>query len=522
MSKLADVNTTDLRAAIEASCKTMCSVFNADDNNIPFFTTEVYPEVYMAFHPSLSESHVPGRHLNALLTAQDLLGIPIGEENITKHAEAAFFSYSGPVLLPLNREIEGQSIPNRLLIHNIREGFHALYALVKYRGSERAKELAEKSIAEIHRFWNPDTDWDIKRLEECGVTVVSRNSFIQELGRSIGPLVKYYRATGYAPALELALTLKEKAITEYYKPDGDFDPKLFGTTHTHSVTCVMSSLAQLGDLLQDAELIERVRAFYDNGLWKLRDELGWAVEAYGSEKNPDRGETNSSGDIVETALILGKWGYPQYYQDAERILRGHLLPSQLRDVSFIRDPKNPQNKDGLRDVAKRHFGAYGFPAPYGHFPADAGKVKFNMDIVGGTVGSLCEAYHCAVTYEDGVHRVNLLFDLDNENISVQSLYTHDSLKIVLKQPGALFVRIPSWVDRERITVDGAKPGGFHNGYLFLSKTAVNQLVTIHFKLVKSEMVLRHRTRDIRVRMLGDRVVAMDNFGMDHTFFDAID
>ena len=37
----------------------------------------------------------------------------------------------------------------------------------------------------------------------------------------------------------------------------------------------------------------------------------------------------------------------------------------------------------LRDVAERHLGAFGFPAPYGHKPVGAQWIGFNMDIVGG-------------------------------------------------------------------------------------------------------------------------------------------
>ena len=116
--------------------------------------------------------------------------------------------------------------------------------------------------------------------------------------------------------------------------------------------------------------MERVRAFYDNGLNDIRDEIGWVIESSGDGADPDHGEVNNTGDIVETALLLGRWGYTQYYGDAERILRCHLLPSQLRDTSFISEPDNPANEDGKRDVAARHLGAFGFPAPYGHKPLE--------------------------------------------------------------------------------------------------------------------------------------------------------
>ena len=70
--KLRNVNTTDIGAAIQAGARTMASVFNADDDDIPFFRSEVWPDPHLAFSSVHSEAHVPGRHLNALLTA----GVP--------------------------------------------------------------------------------------------------------------------------------------------------------------------------------------------------------------------------------------------------------------------------------------------------------------------------------------------------------------------------------------------------------------------------------------------------------------
>ena len=124
----------------------------------------------------------------------------------------------------------------------------------------------------------------------------------------------------------------------------------------------MSSLAQLADLTLDSTLMGLVKAFYDNGLWEMRDETGWSREsAVGSGPNPDEGEMNNTGDILETALVLGRWGHVDYFHDAERILRCHLLPSQLRDVSWIRASDNPGGLDALRDVAQRTQGTWGSP-----------------------------------------------------------------------------------------------------------------------------------------------------------------
>ena len=522
MAKLDAVNDRDIAAAIRLGCRTMQQVFNADDDGVPFFRSVIEPETLLAFSALHSESHVPGRHLNALLNAEDAIGVTVDEAAVEKHRRATLLSYSGPVALPLNRETVGGPVVN-FCAHNLREGFHALYALVKYRDDAEARVLAAQSIAAIERLWSPDNGWDLQALADYGLVYQDSKCFIQGEARMLGPLVKYFRATGYAPALQLALVLKDKAVSEFYRADGRFEQGRFATTHSHSITCVLSSLAQLADLLGDGSLMLHVKAFCEDGLWAMRDELGWSPEST-TQQESDHGEANNSGDILETMLILGRWGFAEYYHDAERILRGHLLPSQLRDTSFIIDPPNPDGVDGLHNVADRHLGAYGFPAPYGHKSVGKGRghLSFNMDIVGGTVASLCEAYREVVRVEQTGHWVNMLFDHETDAVRVRSPYGGDGLVVEIKQAGPLFLRIPPWVDHAQLQVVGAEAEPMlSNGYLFIAHPPVGAPIHIEFALPDCELTLSERLhiRPIRVQLRGDTVVAMENFGAELTFFE---
>ncbi len=521
VQQLHDVNTTDMAAAIRLGCRAMSSVFNADDNDIPFFASRVWPTAELNFNDFHSESHVPGRHLNALLNAEEVLGIHIDEAVIEKHARAAFYAYSGALPLPLNRaKIDGPLV--NFLPHNIREGFHALYALAKYRNSARARELAEASIETIFKLWVSNKEWDREVIEgQHGLKIIQFGGhFITGIARTIGPLVKYFRATGYGPALELALVLKEEAIRTYFTEQGDYSDA-FGT-HTHSTTCTMSSLAQLADLTHDLPLMSRVKAFYDNGLWVIRDALGWVIENSAANANPDRGEVNNTGDVLETALLLGKWGYSECYQDAERILRGHLLPSQLRDVSFIQEPVNLENHDGRRDVAQRHLGAFGFPAPYGHAPIGCDEVSFNMDIVGGTVGSLCEAWRSAVQVDEAGLHINLFFDIDTPAARVESPYPDGVLKITPKRATPVWVRVPSWAAERDLHIEGMDGAlVLSNDQAFIPTCAAGQTIAVRFNLPLQTLELKHRSRTIRATLHGDQTIGMDSFGAPFTYFDGL-
>lgn len=519
--KLADVNTSSLRDAITLGCRTMSHIFDADDNNVPFFGSLVRPHAGFGFHPFHSESHIPGRHLNALLNAEAALGIRLEEGVVEKHEKAAFFSYSGPIALPLNRDRIGGKLVN-FAPHNLREGFHALYALTAFRGSARAHDLAEVSIGAIFDLWRPTTGWDRARLEQTwGLKIIDFDSpFIGGIARAIGPLVKYHQVTGSARALELAVLLKEVALDGYFPASGECDLKRLGT-HTHSITCTLSSLAQLAALTRDAALMERVKAFYDNGLKQISNALGWSVENAGPSANPDRGEGNNTGDILETALILGTWGYTGYFQDAERILRGHLLPSQLRDIAFIAEPANPEKVDAKRDVAWRHRGAWGFPAPYGHQPVGMDSISFNLDIVGGVTASLCEAVRVATEWNGREHRVNLLFDHETDKIAVRSPYKDGALRVRVKQQAPLLVRLPKWARWEKVRVTGASAlPRLVNGYLYVAHPGKNEVV-VGFPLAQEELTLTYKARQVRCRLQGDAVRQMENYGADLTFFDSL-
>ena len=524
MAKLNEINTKDILSAISMGCNAMSSCFNAEDDNIPYFRAIIKPSAFLGI--SL-ESHMPGRHLNALLNTENATGMNISEEAIDNHTKAAFLSYSGALAFPMDRDPHFSSTqkkpPNVFNPHHIREGFHALYSLAKYRNSQQAEEIAEKSIRDITNNWDPITDWDYDGIENSYEIKCEKSKvFVSGLARAIGPLVKYYRTTTSVNALSLALILKEKLLDEVFDTDGSFDIERFGN-HAHSITCVMSSLAQLAELTKDSTLMNRVKAFYDNGLWSMRDELGWSSENCGEGPNPDEGEMNNTGDIVETALILGDWGYTDYYGDAERILRCHLLPSQLRDISFIKDPANPNKSDGKINVGPRLQGAWGFPAPFGHEPLENKRIRFNLDVVGGTVASLCETYRSLSSIKEGSLSINLLFDQDNENVKVTSPYPSNTIEILPKTSMPLYIRIPEWVNRNNIKITGTEVEPiWTNGYCMFPSVSVGKPISISTPLRVQTLNLKHKTRNIEVKLGGDEVIAMQNFGADLTFFEPLD
>jgi hypothetical protein len=177
-------------------------------------------------------------------------------------------------------------------------------------------------------------------------------------------------------------------------------------------------------------------------------------------------------------------------------------------------------KDGKRNVAERHFGAFGFPASYGHQPVDAKSIGFNMEVVGGAVGSLCEAWRAATTFDKSCHHVNLLFARESDAISIKSVYPLGALKVEVRKEAPLMVRLPRLVSRDGVALEGIESTPrFEGNSIAIDKTVVGKPIRIPMPPRVSEIELDHHSHRIKVRMRRDSVVAVENFGMPLTFFD---
>ena len=97
---LRNINNHNIVSAVEMGCLTMSRVFNSDDDNIPYFGSEVLPNPKLFFSDRHSESHIPGRHLNALLTASNIFGVDIEESVIDIIKKQLFILFLDHFLFP--------------------------------------------------------------------------------------------------------------------------------------------------------------------------------------------------------------------------------------------------------------------------------------------------------------------------------------------------------------------------------------------------------------------------------------
>ncbi|MCQ6559447.1 hypothetical protein [Paenibacillus mendelii] len=524
-----NVNTTNLALAIAQGCHPMQQQFDPQHNRLPYFGNIMSgPEPGNSHFTNYSISHVPGRWLNALLNAEEVLGLTLNETVIEELACCTYKAFSHPMNMPQFVDVDtSQPIPTSDL-HNLREATHALYALIKYRNDEQALDIAKRFIHTVSAYFNfSNGEWEEARFHEdtggsTTFTCGQLRTFPISFGRFIGPLVKLYKACGLEDALVLAIRLKDYAFEHVINEQGDYDVRIFGE-HTHSTTAMISSLAQLGEVLGDRSILDRVAAFMENGLRQIALEFGWCIENY--HRKDHWGEINNTSDIMETCLILGKAGYANYFQQAERILRAHFLPAQLLDTCFIPEWDCP-DQDYRHKLASRSKGAFGFPCPYGHEYEKDYVISFNWDIVGGGVGGLCEAYRDKVIKRHGLISINLHFDHQDEDIEVTSPYTHqDVMGILVKRKHPIRLRLSDWMNEANMTLtvhNNAKALNiFSEGWLYLYGLEEGDRIEIQFDMQLETKHYTFREDTFSFQWRGDAVAAASNFGRRLCYFDDI-
>ena len=532
-TRLRDINTTNLVDAVRLGCGTMSRLFDVDHDNRPYSVIRLRPTAQFNIG-NFSDAQVPGRHLHALLSAERNMRVTLDESTVEKHTRTAFNSFSGVLPLPLNRAgVNGKLDLFRPV--DLAHAFNALYSLVAFRQSTRAQDVAERCIATCLDLWDPEKGWKRDVIESHTIRYndpFPEAPFIAGIAMALGPLSRYEQLTKSPNAGRLVRRLRDRLLDGFFVVSGEYDPMRLGS-HVHNIVYTLASLAQHATLAADNVAKERVQQFYDVGLKEMSNEIGWAMEFAGPHPSPgfppqsmfpDKGELGNTAKILETALELGRWGGAHYYDDAERIIRGHVLPSQFRDMSFMEDPPNPDGSDDHHNVRERIRGAWGYSASYGLMPYGRGPdgpfMLTTADVVGAVVSALVEASAHASTFAQNTHMINLWFDSDTPDLTIKSPYVHATLQVTAKKPGPIYVRRTRWLrDSELTGVNGLK-GGDHPGYARLEQRAGGP-ITIPITLAPHEVQLTCRDRHIRAQVRGDEISAMQNLGSDWTFFETM-
>lgn len=145
------------------------------------------------------------------------------------------------------------------------------------------------------------------------------------------PAIHCYEITHYQPALDLAEGLIRFAL--YHTPSYQLDGRPRTTegvneNHFHTRSNFVLSVLKVGLVTNRREYVAWARQGYMH-LQSAGTDFGWFPEGFGLR----HGEICCTTDMIELALLLGKYVDRAYYADAERYGRNHLLESQFLSLA---------------------------------------------------------------------------------------------------------------------------------------------------------------------------------------------
>ena len=358
---------------------------------------------------------------------------------------------------------------------------------------------------------------------EVGRGAEGKANCCYEGGVHIGPLVMFYDMEAYEPALELARGLANWVLAE----DGIAEDGTFGG-HVHSRLATVAGLIRYGLLTGRDDIFERGKRAVDFALG-LSTPFGWVPEVV---KEAEGCEVCCIMDLLDCLLLLAQTRWPEYYDVAERVIRNHLVESQLRDASWM--PSGPSSSDDERTSTEgmpdRLLGAFaGWSAPNDFIGRDRWHLMNCCTPAG--IRTLYLAWNEIVGGDWKTTRVNLLLNHVAESASVRSWLPYEGrVEVRVKQAKPLEVRIPDWVDHSQVevTIDGqATEFEWSGNYVTVGQRGKPslepaQLVTVTFPVRELTTTESKGGGTFTVYWRGDTVVGIEPAGTHHPLYQGRD
>ena len=344
--------------------------------------------------------------------------------------------------------------------HSQREILLALACLVRFRDDEWAETAGTRMVLALDRYIQEDGVWNLQLMEELarsGGRHIDRETITERLGpegvvlaashgRMIEGLLEFHTATSSEAAIRLADRLARFHFAASTLPDGT-TPRAEQYVHTHSLFGTYRGLLMYGRLTRQQKYIDRIAKTYAETVCASVQQSGFISHDWGSDA---RGETTSPGDAAQLALWLAQLGHSEFLDDAERIVRCRILPSQITEPLGL-EPQVDDGTDAHANLDARVVGAFGGMHRHPH-----GEARPTTDITAADLHTLCDIYtHVAESTALGL-LINFHFDYEDTRVRIET--DRDSvarLTIWPKITGPVCVRIPGWTPREsvRLTVN---------------------------------------------------------------------
>ena len=308
-------------------------------------------------------------------------------------------------------------------------------------------------------------------------------SLFNHQGHIPGALANWFLLTGNQKALDLSGEL----VRFYTKPQfwadwekGEY-PGIVGAEHAHwrghlhGHVNVLRAILEYAIATNDTRLMNFVRDGYE---WARQMEIA-RIGLVGD------GQGCGCWRLIGLAVKLSYAGVGDYWEDVDLYIRNHGVEMQFtpEDARFLHalgqgKPEAPEFPGATsKDVVETTIGGYS-----NHVP----PYKTSTSLCCSPHGNmgLFYAWDATLRYEDSVARINLLLNRASPWLDIDSYLPFEG-KVVLrnKQATEAFVRIPLWVDGDKIscTVRGEPVSwNWFGRYLHLRSIAPGDAIVLQF------------------------------------------
>ena len=341
--------------------------------------------------------------------------------------------------------------------------------------------LAGKIISALKKLfvWGKDEDGESFCYAPNGMGPVelgdreSKNYWNTHHAPAVGPILDYYLITREPDVLAFAKAAA-KGIMEGRLPgsvafagDGSFRDPNGNIGHSHATMHSVWGVAELGIATGEKKYIEFAKRSFD---WMMArgTGTGWFPAL------PDScNETCTISDMISVAVLLGRAGYAEYFDCAERFFRNYIVNLQFvvtpEMESYYRNIHSDRTKEELDrqiELLKNVQGA---------IIGGSGINDYENELLCGVSGfsifgccapegmrAISKTYCSSVVAEtketnaflpEGLY-VNMPFDICSETIEVSSFFPGGGgARIIPKKDGRVYVRVPHWADKKGVGVN---------------------------------------------------------------------
>ena len=306
----------------------------------------------------------------------------------------------------------------------------------------------------------------------------SKNYWNTHHAPAVGPILDYYLITGDIEALEFAkaaaLGIMESRLpgSVIFAGDGSFRDPAGNIGHSHATMHCVWGIAELGLATGGKKYIEFAKRSFD---WMMSRSTGtgWFPAL------PDScNETCAISDMISVAVLLGRAGYSEYFDYAERFFRNYIVnlqfvmtPEMESHYKKIHSGQSEEELGRQIELLKKVQGA---------IIGGSGINDYENELLGGVSGfsifgccapegmrAISKIYVSSAvreTQKDNVflpegEYINMAFNMRNGSCQVRSFFPDcGGAEIIPEKDGKIYVRIPHWADKNAagLKINGKK------------------------------------------------------------------